>query len=100
MSQLHEILKRPRVTEKTNYQSTKLLQYVFVVASDATKTMVKDAIETMFDVDVVRVNVMRVPPKRGRRARSRRLLVRKPGYKKAVVTLAEGQTLEIFEGVK
>ncbi len=100
MSQLHEVLKRPRVTEKTNYQSTKLLQYVFVVASDATKTMVKDAIETMFDVDVVRVNVMRVPPKRGRRARSRRLLVRKPGYKKAVVTLAEGQTLEIFEGVK
>ncbi len=100
MSQLHEVLKRPRVTEKTNYQSTKLLQYVFEVASDATKTMVKDAIETMFDVDVVRVNVMRVPPKRGRRARSRRLLVRKPGYKKAVVTLAEGQTLEIFEGVK
>ena len=40
------------------------------------------------------------PAKRGRRARSRRLLVRKAGFKKAIVTLAEGQTLEIFEGVK
>jgi large subunit ribosomal protein L23 len=62
--------------------------------------MVKDAIETMFDVQVVRVNVLNTPAKRGRRARSRRLLVRKAGFKKAVVTLAAGQTLEIFEGVK
>lgn len=100
MSEIHEILRRPRVTEKTSYQSTKLLQYAFEVAPNATRTMVKDAIETMFDVDVVRVNVLRTPPKRGRRARSRRLLVRKPGFKKAIVTLAEGQTLEIFEGVK
>ena len=54
----------------------------------------------MFDVEVVRVNIMNVPAKRGRRAHSRRLLVRKSGFKKAIVTLAEGQTLEIFEGVK
>lgn len=100
MSEIHEILRRPRLTEKTSYQSTKLLQYVFEVAPNATRTMVKDAIETMFDVDVVRVNVLRTAPKRGRRARSRRLLVRKPAFKKAIVTLAEGQTLEIFEGVK
>jgi ribosomal protein L23 len=45
------------------------------------------------------VNVINVPPKRGRRLRSRRLLVRKAAYKKAIVTLAEGQTLQIFEGV-
>jgi large subunit ribosomal protein L23 len=50
-------------------------------------------------VNVVRVNVINVPAKRGRRLRSRRLLVRKPAYKKAVITLAEGQTLQIFEGV-
>ncbi len=100
MNDIHEILRRPRVTEKTSYQSNKLGQYVFEVDSHATKTMVKDAIENMFDVEVVRVNVMRMPAKRGRRARSRRLLVRKPAFKKAVVTLAEGQTLEIFEGVK
>ncbi len=100
MNEIHEILRRPRVTEKSSYQSSKLTQYVFEVASHATRTMVKDAIENMFDVKVVRVNVLRVPAKRGRRARSRRLLVRKPGFKKAIVTLAEGQTLDIFEGVK
>ena len=100
MTNLHEVLKRPLVTEKTSYQSGKLSQYSFEVAKDATRVMVKDAIETIFDVDVVKVNVLNVPPKRGRRARSRRLLVRKPGFKKAIVTLAEGQTLEIFEGVK
>jgi large subunit ribosomal protein L23 len=100
MTGIHDVLRRPLVTEKTSYQSSKLSQYSFVVARDATRTMVKDAVETMFDVDVVRVNVLNTSPKRGRRARSRRLLVRKAGFKKAIVTLAEGQTLEIFEGVK
>jgi len=49
---------------------------------------------------VQKVNILNTPAKRGRRARSRRLLVRKSGFKKAIVTLAEGQTLDIFEGVK
>jgi len=71
-----------------------------VVADKATKTMVKDAIETLFDVSVVRVNIINAPAKRGRRARSRRLLVRRPGFKKAVITLADGESLEIFEGVQ
>jgi ribosomal protein L23 len=48
----------------------------------------------------VSVNIMNTPAKRGRRLRSRRLLVRKPGHKKAIVTLADGQTLQIFEGVQ
>jgi large subunit ribosomal protein L23 len=97
---IHEILRRPLVTEKTSYQSGKLTQYSFEVVKRATRTMVKDAVETLFDVEVVRVNVMNTPAKRGRRSRSRRLLVRKSGFKKAIVTLAEGQTLDIFEGVK
>jgi ribosomal protein L23 len=45
------------------------------------------------------VNIINTPAKRGRR-RNRRMLVRRPGYKKAIVTLAEGQTLSIFEGVQ
>jgi large subunit ribosomal protein L23 len=57
--------------------SDKLHQYVFEVTQDATKSMVKDAIETIFDVDVVRVNMINVPAKRTRRARSRRLMVRR-----------------------
>ena len=100
MTIIQEVLRRPLVTEKSSRQSGKLSQYSFEVAGDATRTMVKDAVETMFDVQVTRVNVLNVPAKRGRRAKSRRLLVRKVGYKKAIVTLAEGQTLEIFEGVK
>jgi large subunit ribosomal protein L23 len=100
MTWIHEVLRRPLVTEKTSRQSGRLSQYSFEVAGDATRTMVKDAVETMFDVEVVRVNVLNTPAKRGRRARSRRLLVRKSGFKKAIVTLAAGQTLEIFEGVK
>lgn len=100
MTTIYDVLRRPLVTEKSSWQSSRLSQYSFEVADDATRTLVKDAIETVFDVNVVRVNILNVPAKRGRRARSRRLLVRKPSFKKAIVTLAEGQTLDIFEGVK
>jgi large subunit ribosomal protein L23 len=100
MSTIYDVLRRPLVTEKSSYQSGKLNQYSFVVANTATRTQVKDAIETLYDVNVVRVNVINVPAKRGRRLRSRRMLVRKVGYKKAVIPLAAGQTLQIFEGVQ
>ena len=100
MSTIYDVLRCPLVTEKTSYQSGKLNQYSFIVANTATRTQVKDAIETLYDVNVVRVNVINVPAKRGRRLRSRRLLIRKVGYKKAVITLAAGQTLQIFEGVQ
>jgi large subunit ribosomal protein L23 len=101
MSTIFDVLIRPRVTEKSSYQSNKLNQYVFIVAEDATRTMVKEALEHTFDITVARVNIMNAPAKRGRRAKSRRLLVRRPSFKKAIVTLAEGsKPLEIFEGVQ
>jgi len=100
MTTIYEVLRRPLVTEKSSYQSGRLNQYSFIVADTATRTQVKDAIETLYDVSVVRVNIINTPAKRGRRLRSRRLLVRKPGYKKAIITLAEGQTLQVFEGVQ
>lgn len=99
MTTIYDVIRRPLVTEKTNYQSSKLRQYTFEVAGDATRTLVKDALEVMFDVKVARVNILNTTAKRSRR-RNRRLLVRDPGFKKAIVTLAEGSTLEIFEGVK
>lgn len=101
MTTIYDVIRRPLVTEKTNYQSSKLKQYTFEVADDATRTMVKDALEVMFDVKVARVNIMNAAAKRGRR-RNRRLLVRVPGFKKAIVTLSEGSSLwtEMFEGVK
>jgi large subunit ribosomal protein L23 len=100
MTTIYEVLRRPLVTEKSSYQSGRLNQYSFIVADSATRTQVKDAIETLYDVNVVRVNIINTSAKRGRRLRSRRLLVRKPGYKKAIITLAQGQTLQIFEGVQ
>jgi large subunit ribosomal protein L23 len=100
MTTIYDVLRRPLVTEKSSYQSGKLNQYVFEVAGYATKTMVKDAVEQLLDVKVVGVNIINTAAKRGRRARSRRLMVRRPGYKKAVITLAAGETLDMFEGVK
>ena len=100
MTLQYNVLVRPLVTEKTNRQN-KSNQYAFDVANQATRTMVKDAVETLFDVTVARVNILNAPAKRGRRAKTRRLMVRRAGYKKAIITLAEGsKALEIFEGVQ
>ena len=100
MTTIYDVLRRPLVTEKSSYQSGKLNQYSFVVADNATRKQIKDAIETLYDVSVLRVNIINTSAKRGRRIRSRQLLIRKPGYKKAIITLAEGQTLEMFGGVQ
>jgi large subunit ribosomal protein L23 len=100
MSTIYEVLRRPLVTEKSNYMNGSLHQYVFEVTSDATKSLIKDAVETLFDVGVLKVNIINVPAKRTRRIRSRRVMVRRSGYKKAIVTLAPDDTIDIFEGVK
>ena len=100
MSTIYDVLRRPLVTEKSNYQSSSLHQYVFEVSNDATRSLVKDAVEKMFDVQVVRVNVMNVPAKQSRRSRSRRLIVHRSAYKKAIVTLAPEDRIPIFEGVE
>jgi large subunit ribosomal protein L23 len=99
MTTIYDVLRRPLVTEKSNYQSNKLHQYSFEVISEATRTLVKDAVETLFDVTVLRVNIINTAGKRSRR-RNRRLMIREAGFKKAIVTLAEGSTLEFLEGVK
>jgi large subunit ribosomal protein L23 len=100
MTTVYDILRRPIITEKSNYQAGTLNQVVFEVDRKATKAMVKMAVETLYDVTVERVNIMVVPAKRSRRGRSRRMLVRRPAYKKAIVTLAPGSSINIFEGVK
>ena len=99
MTTKYDILRRPIITEKTNYQIGKLNQYVFEVDRKATKAQIKEAVEALFDVEVVRVNVTNAPAKRSRR-RNRRLLVRRPGYKKAIVALKPGDTIDVFEGLR
>jgi large subunit ribosomal protein L23 len=99
--EIYEVLRHPHVTEKASHQNAKLHQYVFRVAPNANKGMIKDAIEKLFNVTVVRVNVINVPAKSARRGiRNRRLMIRRGSYKKAVVTLMPGESISAFEGVK
>jgi len=93
--QVFDIIRRPVVTEKST-----LLQeegrYTFEVAPSATKLRIKQAVEEAFNVEVIRVNTMNV---RGKRKRFGPRLAARPGWKKAIVQLAPGNTITIFEGV-
>ena len=94
----YKIIIRPIDTEKTRYQASELGQYTFEVDRRANKIEVRQAIEAIYDTSVVAVNVMNMPAKATKR-RGRRRMVRHPQWKKAVVTVAEGQRLDVFEGV-
>jgi large subunit ribosomal protein L23 len=92
----YQVIKRPIITEKSNI-ATADNQYTFQVDRRANKTQVRDAVEHIFNVDVVDVRVMNIGPKYGRWGRKR--VKRSPAWKKAIVTIAPGQRIEIFEGV-
>ncbi len=99
MSTVYDVLRRPIITEKTAFLSSALNQYAFEVDARANKAQIKEAVETLFDVTVERVNVMNQPSKVGRSLRNRRAQVRRSGYKKAIVTLKAGDRIDVFEGV-
>ena len=92
---VYEVLHRPLVTEKsTGLQAHN--KYLFEVARDATKPQIKEAVQRAFKVRVTAVNVITVPG--DRRRLGRKTVVAAPG-KKAIVTLAPGDKIQIFEGV-
>jgi len=91
-----EVLIRPVISEKS-YEQIALNQYTFKVHKDAHKTQVRQAVEELFEVKVERVNIVKVQSKPKRRGRS---LGTKPGWKKAVVQLRKGDSIEIFEGAQ
>ncbi len=99
MTTIYDILRRPLITEKTSFQSSNLNQFTFEVGSKANKHQIKEAVEAMFDVTVLRVNVINRPAKVARSLRNRRRQVRRGGYKKAIVTLKPGDKIDVFEGV-
>ena len=70
MSTPYDVLRKPLVTEKTAYLSSKLNQYAFEVQPDATRSQIKDAVEQAFDVTVVKVNIINVPAKKRRLGRT------------------------------
>jgi|SRR5690242_3702621 large subunit ribosomal protein L23 len=94
---LREVIRRPLITEKgTMLQNQN--KYGFEVATNANKYMIKAAIEHIWKVKVLAVNTTMVPGNRRRHPRARtRMLVGTP-WKKAIVTLAEGDKIEFFEG--
>lgn len=94
----YEILRRPIVTEKTNRLQDEVHQYVFEVDKRANRLMVKHAVEERFDVAVLDVNIINVKAKTRRRSR-KSIAVRVAPWKKAIVTLAAGDTIQMFEGV-
>jgi large subunit ribosomal protein L23 len=96
MRNISQILIRPLVTEKSHEQLDRHGAYTFVVANDANKIEIADAIEKQFNVKVKDVRTMRYA---GKEKRMGRFTGRKASWKKAVVTLAEGDSIEIFEGV-
>jgi len=100
MTTIYDVIRRPIITEKSNYQNNVLHQFVFEVSSDATKKLVKEAVETLFEVSVLRVNMLNMPAKRSRSLRTRQTTSRRSRYKKAIVTLDPGDTIQVFEGVK
>ena len=86
------VLLRPVITERSMAE-TNVGRFTFAVAKDATKRDIADAIATAFKVDVVAVNVIHVP---GKTRRLGRRTGTKPDWKKAIVTLAEGQRIEKY----
>jgi large subunit ribosomal protein L23 len=94
---IYEVLRRPIVTEKTTRQSDELNQYTFEVDRRSNKHLIKEAVETAFNVKVEGVRIVTLPARKKRYGR--RVVTSESVRKKAVVTLAEGNRIQFFEGV-
>jgi large subunit ribosomal protein L23 len=90
-----DVVMRPLITEKAERAREANRQYAFEVHRDATKIQVKQAVEKIFSVHVTAV---RTAIARGKNKRVGRNIGRRPNWKKAFVTLKEGETIALFEG--
>lgn len=90
---IYSVIGRPVVTEKTTVQREADNKFVFRVSEGANKIQIRQAVEQLFGVKVTNVNTLRMPSKPKRRGR---VFGRKGGYKKAVVTLAAGDSIEFY----
>ena len=92
-AKLYSIIRAPRVSEKTARLQEVSNQYVFEVATDATKADIKVAVEKLFDVKVEAVNVVNV---KGKNKAFRNRMGRRGDWRKAYVKLAEGQSIDVM----
>ena len=91
-SNLYNVLVTPVTTEKSTNQNS-LSKYTFIVTNNSTKINVRSAIKKIFNVDVKKVNIVNIPSKvKIFKSRSGR----RSGYKKAIVTLTQGQSIELL----
>ncbi len=94
--ELHSIIKRPLITEKSTTARDEGNKYIFEVDKRANKIEIGNAVEKIFKVKVVDVRTMNMT---GKKKRMGRIIGQKSDWKKAIVTLAEGNTIEMFEKV-
>ena len=95
MKEAHQIIRRPLVTEKSTQQKEKSNQYAFEVDPKANKIEIQTAVERLFKVKVFQVRTVRVL---GKVKRLGRKYGKRPDWKKAIVTLKEGDRIDFFEG--
>lgn len=93
---VHEVIRKPLVTEKSTVAREEENVVTFSVDPRATKYDIKGAVETLFKVNVLKVRTMRMPRKKRRLGR---FFGYRAEWKKAIVQLSEGQTIEFYEGV-
>ena len=91
----NEVLLAPVVSEKS-YNLVEQRKFAFKIHPDAHRTQVRQAVEQLFDVHVTRVNILKVQPKPKRRGLIKGV---RPGWKKAIVQVREGETIPVFEGL-
>lgn len=97
---LSEVLIKPVLSEKVNAQSEKQNRYTFIVNRKANKLEIKKAVESFYGVSVKDVNTHTIPSKLKQRFTTSGLLVgRKPAKKKAVVTIVEGETIDLYSNI-
>jgi large subunit ribosomal protein L23 len=93
MKSARDVIIRPMVSEKS-YAGLEQNRYTFLVSAASNKTEIKEAVQQIWNVRVVKVNTM---TRRGKEKRFRYTKGQRPDQKMAMVTLAEGDTIEIFE---
>ena len=97
---LSEVLVKPVLSEKANAQQDKLRRYAFRVNRKANKLEIKKAVEEFYGVTVIDVNTSVLPAKtKTRSTKAGYIQGRKPGYKKAMVTVAEGENIDLYGNI-
>ena len=95
-----EIILKPVITEKMTEMGEKLNRYAFIVHKDANKLQIKKAVEDLYGVDVIAVNTMNFNGKvKSRFTKSGVITGKTNSYKKAIVTVAEGETIDFYSNI-